>query len=152
MEIVNIWLKSFIPHNYALAEVVKGTGKHSGKTMIHLPTPIKSSFLTNQRGFNADIDAPARMHSEIEIDLTNPRIRNEVQKCYTTTEVDPDTGEELYHGHGKTDRMHFSPLEVNGNVLSVTLKASASNPCICMASFDLAPSQDYFGTLTLNSA
>ncbi len=146
---VKVWLKSFIPHDYEFAEVVKGTGKHSGKTMIHLPMPVKSSFLTDERGFSTDIDAKARMHSEIEIDVTAGQIVNQVQKCYETTEVDPDTGDEKCLDFSSTENMKFLNFRVEGQTIQVDLEASASNPCVKLASLTLAPHQDYKGTLSL---
>lgn len=149
VQTIKIWLKSFIPGDYQFAEVVKGTGKHAGKTMIHLPLPIKSAFLTDQRTFSSDIAAKARMHSELEMDVQKATIVNEVQKCDETTEVDPNTGDEKCVGHGSTDKMKFTKLRVSGKVISVDLEASSANPCAKVASVELAPAQDYFGTLTI---
>src|SRR5215216_2660517 len=109
---VKIWIKAFIPGMIEGAALVPGTGEHAGKTMITNPGLVSRSFLTDQRGFSADIHADARMHSEIEIDVNKGRETFQFHHCYDTIEVDAKTGEEKCRAQGDTSEMRFYDFKV----------------------------------------
>lgn len=110
---IKLWFKAFIPRDLEGASSVPGSGLHSGKTMLLTPGPINACFLTDQRSFSPDIDAHARMHSEIEIDLHTAKILNEVHKCYETIEVDCETGREKCRKSADTSNMKFRDFHVS---------------------------------------
>lgn len=148
---VKIWIKAFIPGTYEGATIVPGKGEHAGKTMLTNPRPINRSFLTDQRGFSADIHAEARMHSEIEIDVVKGRENYQFQHCYDTIEVDPKTGEEKCRAQGDTSEMHFHDFKVapDQRRYTVKIKAGSKNPCIKIGALNLAPNLDYEGGITI---
>ena len=150
IQTVKIWLKSFIPRDSVGAVTIE-QGIHAGKTALPTPPPILKCYLTDNRDFSDHIDAEARMHSEVEIDLENPRIMGEVQKCYPTTEVDCTSGEVTCKETAPTDAMKFSVLDVSEDkhTLSLDLEGSAHNACLKVASVRVSPMLDYHGTITI---
>jgi hypothetical protein len=149
---VKLWLKSFIPRDIDSAVPVPG-GPHAGKTMLPTPGPVNACFLTDQRGFSDDIHASARLHSEIEIDVTGRKMLREYHECFETIQVDRETGEELCRKHSSTERMKFDDFkaaEVDGCLtLTVVLNAASKNPCLEIASIKVSPNVDLSGTLTV---
>ena len=145
---LKLWIKAFVPDNIKGGGVVPGVGGHAGKTTQLL---LNRAFLTDGRGFSSDIHAPARMHSEIEIDLVRRRQVYEFHHCYETIEVDPKTGEEKCRKLGDTENMHFSDVEFfeDGRGCSFAVKASAKNPCIALATVKIMPNLDYEGTIRI---
>jgi hypothetical protein len=143
---IKIWMKAFVPGEYEQAAFVPGTGEHAGKTMLML---LKRAFLTDQRDFSDDIHAPARMHSEMEVDLVRGKQVYEFHHCYETIEVDPNSGKEKCRKSGGTENMRFKDVEFweNGLGFSVALKASSKNPCISVATVKIMPNLDYEGTI-----
>jgi hypothetical protein len=151
IEIVRIWLKSFIPATIETASPVPGSGEHTGKTMLPTPGPLNHCFLTDQRHYSADYNAQARMHSDVEINITENRIIQQQHRCSETIEVDCETGEERCRRAADTDGMSFHSFEVSdsGNRISVQLDGSSKNPCLEIASIKVSPNLDYSGVITI---
>ena len=143
---IKIWFKTFIPQDVAGSVTVPGAGD---QTM--LPTgPIDRCFLTDGRDFSDDVDAEARMHAEIEIDLTTKVMLKQLHKCYATTEVDCQTGEVKCVDYGDTSHMAWKNYKVTAeDVITVDLVGSSHNPCMKIAGVDVSPNLDYNGTLTV---
>jgi hypothetical protein len=150
IERIKLWFKAFIPRELTSAEVVPA-GPHAGKTMLPNPGPVKMYFLTDQRSFDSDIDAHARMHSEIEIDVLDPHVVYQHHKCFSTIQVDPETGEEKCHQPATTDDMKFTHFRVaeNGRTFLIDLEGSSKNPCVEVAHLKLSPNVDYSGTIAI---
>jgi sulfur transfer complex TusBCD TusB component (DsrH family) len=145
-EIIKIWLKAFIPIDSEGSAPVPGD---SSKTML-LTGPVDRCFLTDERRFSEDIDAKARMHSEIEIDLRARTLLNELHKCYETTEIDCHTSEVKCVDYADSSHMSWSNFQVSPEgAISVDLSGSTHNPCMKMAGVDVSPNLDYNGTLTI---
>jgi hypothetical protein len=151
IQTIKIWLKAFIPRNVMTWETVPGNGQHAGKTMLPSPGPATPCYLTDQRDFDSNIDAQARMHSEIEFDIPARKITRELHKCYETIEIDCKTGEETCRQSAKTDDMQFSQFRLldNGFTLAVKLEGSSRNPCLKVANVKVSPNLDYSGTITI---
>lgn len=151
IQTIKLWLKAFIPNSVESAAVVPGSGEHGGKTMLPAPGPIHRCFLTDQRDFDDDINAHARMHSEIEFDMLHGAIIHQYHQCFETIEVDCDTGEERCRESAATDNMHFHNFRVSdgGNHLRVDLEGSTKNPCVEIAALKVSPNLDYAGTITM---
>jgi hypothetical protein len=148
---VKIWLKAFIPNNLDSVEVVGGTGLHAGKTALPTPGPMDMWFLTDQRTFDSDIGASARMHSEIEINLADRTVTHEFHKCFESIEVDRETGAEKCREAADNSTMAFSDFQVSedGKTISMELKGSSKNPCLKIAAIEVSPNLDYTGTIIL---
>jgi hypothetical protein len=141
---VKIWLNAFIPGDIpGLTNIVPGSGSHAGKTMIPGPTPVNDCFLTDQRSFSANPSASSRMHSEIEIDLTVPRIVSEFHRCDPTIEVDCEDGDEECNSSANTGRMKFLNFR-STSIVAVDIVGAANNPC-----FTGSPDIDYEGTIEI---
>lgn len=148
-ETIKIWFKTFIPRDCPGAEPVLG-GPHKGKTMLATPGPINACFLTDQRGFRDDIDAPARMHTEIEVDVRTKHVVNQLHKCYETIQVDCKTGEETCCQTADSSHMKWSDLTVTEEgAITINLSGSSHNPCVKIVGVDVSPNLDYTGTLTI---
>lgn len=145
MAVIKIWLKAFIPLNVEGALPVPGM---AGQTMLSTGV-VARCFLTDGRDFSDDLDASARMHSEIEIDLDTLNVVNELHRCYETTEVDCETGEVQCAERASTDHMQWENLEVSTAGISVDLVGSTHNPCMKVIGIAVSPNLDYDGTLTL---
>ncbi len=155
---VKIWLNAFIPGDIpGLTNIVPGSGLHADKTMIPGPTPVNDCFLTDQRSFSANPSASSRMHSEIEIDLTVPRIVSEFHRCDLTVprivsefhrcdptiEVDCEDGDEECNSSANTGRMKFLNFR-STSIVAVNIVGAANNPC-----FTGSPDIDYEGTIEI---
>src|SRR5664279_4656707 len=148
---VKLWIKAFIPSTYERAVVVPGTGAHAGKTMVTGSWVMNRCFLTDQRSFSSDIHADARMHSEIEIDVTKGKEIYQFHHCYDTIEIDPHNGIERCRAQGDTSEMRFYDFKVGTRQKRYTLKikAGSKNPCIRIAGVNIAPNLDYLGSITV---
>lgn len=148
---LKIWLNAFIPRD--LGEMTKPVlkGIHAGKTMLPGPLPLSNCFLTDQRDFCTDMDAHSRMHSKIEIDISELRLVHELHRCDLTIEINCDSGEVMCQESSTIDRMKFSDFEVSDdkNTISVKIEAAAKNPCFKIANIKASPNVDYHGTLTI---
>jgi hypothetical protein len=148
---LKIWLKSFIPSDLEGLETVSGTGEHAGKTMLPSPGPIKACFLTDQRGFSSDIDASARTHSQIEIDLGTASLIGQQHHCCETIQVDCDDGAEKCRDVADHSQMEFTNFTVSEaeRTIQVDLQGSARNPCFEVANIKLSPNLDYKGVISI---
>ena len=148
---IKLWMKAFIPSTYEKVALVPPGGVHAGKTMLTDSWLVDRTFLTDQRGFSADIHAEARMHSEIEIDVVKGRENYQFQHCYDTVEVDPKTGEEKCRAQGDTSEMRFYDFKVapDQRRYTVRIKAGSKNPCVKIGALNLAPNLDYEGGITI---
>ena len=145
---VKIWLKVFIPRNISGYTKTVPSGIHAGKTMIPGPTPASDCFLTDNRDFDSNIAAPARMHSEIKIDVTNetPTIINQFHFCGQTHEINCKIGEEECSQTASNSGMRFFNLRGSrSSSINIDLEGAANNPCAIGS-----PYIDYKGTLTIN--
>ena len=151
---VRVWLNAFIPRDIDGITVPVPPGAYAGKTMIHGPIPgISDCFLTDNRDFDSDINASARMHSEIIIDFSdplNPIIISQIQKCNNTIEIDWEDGDEECVRSADSSRMEFRNLHfasLKGGVIgsSFEIVLVAGNPCVTGA-----PDIDYKGTIIVN--
>ncbi len=142
---VKVWLNAFIPKDVdSLTE--QAPSPHAGKTMLRGPIPgISDCYLTDNRGFDPDIKAVSRMHSEIEIDVAGVTTLSQMHKCDTTHEIDCEDGKSECTKSGNTSRMSFSNLRSSSGVIQVDIKAAANNPCQSGS-----PDIDYEGTITIN--
>jgi hypothetical protein len=151
IQTIRLWIKAFIPTSIEPSAIVPGSGEHGGKVMLPAPGPIRRCFLTDQRDFDDNINARARMHSEIEFDMLHGAIIHQYHQCFETIEVDCDTGEERCRESADTDKMRFHNFQVSdgGNRLSIELEGSTKNPCMEIASLKVSPNLDYDGTITV---
>lgn len=144
---LKVWLKAFIPYDVEGSEPVPGD---NSQTMLH-PGLVERCFLTDRRDFSDDLDASARMHSEIAIDLQTRRVLNELHKCYPTTEVDCATGEIKCTESADTSSMKWEKFEVSDTgIITVDLFGSTHNPCMKVVGVPVSPNLDYNGTLTVS--
>jgi hypothetical protein len=145
IQTVKVWLNAFIPRDVdGITEPAPSV--HSGKTMLRGPIPFVSDcYLTDNRGFDSNIQALSRMHSEIEIDVTGPTIVSFKHRCDPTHEIDCKYGDEECTESGNTSDMSFSNLRSSSGLIQVDLKAAANNPC-----HRGSPYIDYEGTITIN--
>lgn len=151
IETIRLWLNAFIPDTAETVTDVPGNGEHGGKKMLPAPGPLSRCYLTDQRGFSSDVDAPARMHSDIEVDVLRSRIIHQHHQCFETIEVDCETGEETCRKSADTDGMSFTDFEVSGDkhMITIKLQGSSKNPCLEVASLKVSPNVDYVGTVTI---
>lgn len=142
---VKVWLNAFIPQNVdSITE--PAPSPHTGKTMLRGPVlGISDCYLTDNRGFDLNVNAVSRMHSEIEIDVTGPTILFQKHTCDPTHEIDCEDGAAECTKSGDTSRMSFSNLRSSSGLVKVDLKAAADNPCQSGS-----PDIDYEGTITIN--
>lgn len=145
IQTVKVWLNAFIPRDVdGITEPAPSV--HSGKTMLRGPIAgVSDCYLTDNRGFDSNIQALSRMHSEIEIDVTGPTIVSQKHKCDPTHEIDCEDGDEECTRSGDTSRMSFSNLRSSSGLIKVDLKASANNPCQSGS-----PDIDYEGTIAID--
>jgi hypothetical protein len=141
---VRIWFKTFVPDDIADVQPVPA-GPHVGKSMFRSPGPIEAWFLTDQRGFSADPEASARMHSEIELDLLDFHIVREFHKCDPTIQVDHKTGLEDCCETADASEMSFTDFQFSREAkqISMHLHGSAKNECLKLGPVKLSPNLDY---------
>ncbi|MBZ0287875.1 MAG: hypothetical protein K8I30_09700, partial [Anaerolineae bacterium] len=118
--------------------------------MLLTPGPINACYLTDQRGFSSDINAHARMHSEIEIDMQAGVILHQLHRCDETIEVDCDNGKEKCRQSAETGQMKFSGLKVSQEgAITLEISGSTHNPCLKVANIAVSPNLDYNGTISI---
>lgn len=141
---MSFWIKAFIPAT--IDNLTEALPTAPGLTMIRGPIPAFSDcFHTDQRGFSDDIQASARMHSQVTVDFTGPTpgLSELEHRCSPTIECDCEDGDEECNKVGDVSRMSFS-LEPNTNdrIAIVKLEGAANNPCHAGS-----PDIDYRGTI-----
>jgi len=159
LESITIWLNAFIPNSVCVQKgdlfaievpVPSGT-----------PVPEVRFFTGDQREFSEDINASARMHSEVRIEALSsdvPQLAAQRQICGESHEVDGD-GNIIASATASTDRMSFfnlrgsQTIDPNGGVIDgipdsvqIDVAGSASLPLI------IAPDIDYSGTFIIDRA
>ncbi len=148
IETVRLWLNGFIPRVVEGGRAVTA-GAHVGKTMLPAPGLPNACFLTDQRDFSSEPGAPARTHSEIEIDVARGVILREFHRCSETIQVNCDSGEETCRKASSTEFMGFRNFSSSGDTITVEIKGSARNACLEVASIPISPSLDYAGMITI---
>jgi hypothetical protein len=128
-----------------------GDDPHRGKTVLPAPGPVNACFLTDGRDFSDDIQAKARMHSEIDIQFHAQPFPHEAHWCSDTVQVDCATGEELCRETPDNSQMRFSNFHISqdGRQISFDLKASSKNSCLKVAELKISPNLDYEGAFTI---
>lgn len=160
LESITIWLNAFIPSSVC---ELKGDVFviEVPANLWHTPVPVIRYFSGDQREFSNDINASARMHSEVRIEALSsdtPQLVSQRQICGTSHEVDAD-GNIIASATASTEQMSFFNLrgsqtvDPEGGVIDgipgsvqIDLAGSASLPLI------LAPDIDYSGTFIIDRA
>jgi len=143
---VKFWLNSFIPRD--IPGQTEPAPNHPEQTMIN-PRFIPGCYLTDNRGFSNDVHAYSRLHSEIVIGVSGPRLLGEWHHGDYTRRIDCQTGEEVCTQQADTSRMHFSGLRgAASSVIQIDLMGSGHDPCTFGAG--LIGDIDYIGTVTIN--
>jgi hypothetical protein len=109
---LTIWLNAFIPSNAPGA--ITPT---PGFSQTAIKGPLGTCYLTDQRGCSSNILGSARMHSEIEIDVSGTSVSSWTVVSYKhqtgpTIEVNCNTGNELCQDLAPNTNMSFGPLRV----------------------------------------
>ncbi|MGH2559991.1 MAG: hypothetical protein ACRDJH_13065 [Thermomicrobiales bacterium] len=130
---ITLWVNAFIPRDVPGVSQPVPAGDFAGMTMLPGPTAINDCFLTDQRTFSADFNAPSRMHSEITIDVENGRVvgeRGGTHWCSPTHEVDCEDGDVECTATAR-NRGRFSVFWSSRDVtlFGVYLNADGNNPC-----------------------
>lgn len=143
---VRIWMKAFIPGQIPELTETVPDGPHAGKTMIPGPTFLNDCFLTDNRSFDSDESAKARLTSFVELDLSGSRpvLKSQRHYCDPTMEVDCEDGDVECSQAGSNEGS-FTNLRIDrdGTVL-LDLEAFGNNPC-----FTGSPSIDMWGTISI---
>jgi Domain of unknown function (DUF4157)/Protein of unknown function (DUF3238) len=144
---VKVWLKAFIPKDVP-GVTEAAPSPHAGLTMVPGPIPgVSDCFLTDQRGFSADIGASSRMHSEVEIDVTKPSVIRQWNTCWPSHEIDCGDGDVECNARAQVYGGYYG-LEVSSpSTLQISLAARANNAC-----YSGSPDIVYDGTVTVSPA
>jgi hypothetical protein len=147
---IKVWLNAFIPKDVP-GRSFPATGSHTGQTMLKGPVPLVSDcFLTDQRSFSSIINAPSRLHSEVEIDISTPqqpKIASQSNMCSTTFEIDCEDGDDECVKVGTVNGGYSNlQLGTSPSRYVINLQASSSNPC-----FIGSPSVNYKGQITIDA-
>src|SRR5436190_4873978 len=152
---VRFWINAFLPNSVC---------EQDGDLFaVSIPDPWPRFFAGDQREFDSDVTASARMHSEVTLgDLSseNPVVMEETHRCGESFELDDD-GNIINRATAPTDGMHFFNLrgsqtvDPEGGVLDgvpdsvqIDFAGSASLPI----PLTFAPDIDYSGTLAIDRA
>lgn len=158
LQSVTVWVNAFIP-NSACIQKGEVFAVEVPTFITGLPIPEVRFFMGDQREFSDDVQASARMHSEVRIEglsTETPQLAAERQVCGESHEVDAD-GTIVASETADTRRMAFMNLRgsqttdpeggvvdgIEGSV-QVDVVGSASLPLI------IAPDIDYSGTFTID--
>jgi hypothetical protein len=154
---IRFWINAFIPDSVC---VLKGD-----LFAVEVPSPsppfLTRFFAGDQRSFSDNLDASARMHSEVMIvglSSDTSQIAEEKHICGESLELD-EQGNILQRATAPTDRMKFTDLRGSQTVdpeggvvdgipgsVQIDFFGSASLPLIA------APDIDYSGTLVIDRA
>jgi hypothetical protein len=142
------WLNAFIPGT--IAGLTTPVPSHAGLTMIHGPIPgVSDCFHTDQRDFSQDINASARLHSEVTVDFSGPTpgLAGIHHKCSPTIECDCEDGDEECNKAADTSEMSFTLLSgTSVHSASLKLVGAAHNGCV-----PGSPAIDYTGTIAVRT-
>jgi len=126
-------------------KTISAPAPYAGMTMLNGPI-FSKCYLGDNRPFDANIHAPSRMHSEIEIDVTGPTETSQYHHCDETREIDCTSGVTRCTGHGKTSNMKFFNLRgSSATVIEVELEGASNNPC-----YRGSPDIDYEATVFID--
>ncbi|GAA1531922.1 hypothetical protein GCM10009827_057110 [Dactylosporangium maewongense] len=160
---VKFWINAFIPT--AVCQDIGGTEAAVVQgTFPGTPFPSTWFLAGDQRSFSDDIDASARLHSEVEIgglDTGTPDVTFEMHRCGESRALDAD-GNVIEVGVAPTTDMAFFNLrrnqtvdpeggviddDDNPNLVQIDVSGSGRVP-FSVAPF--VPSIDYVGTLSFD--
>ncbi len=135
---MTIWLNAFIPKEVLRADGslytrTLGVKPFEGMTAIPPPIPELNCYLTDQREFSDDIDAPSRMHARAVIDLATGRLVDGLARCNQTTSLDCDSGAVSCRDRAPTRAivMGESVRRVGfGRIIELVFDAQSSIPCL----------------------
>jgi hypothetical protein len=149
VERIKVWMNAFIPQTIPGLTFNPLRGPYTNFTVIPAPLSwnpgIQNDFLTDQRFFSSDVEASARMHSELELDIDSLVGFRDFHRTSMTTAIDHVSGELACERLAFNDRMHFVPLSITPELIQVELNGRANNRC---ARF--SPDIIYFGTITID--
>jgi Domain of unknown function (DUF4157)/Protein of unknown function (DUF3238) len=141
---VKLWLNAFIPATVP-GKTIPAVGPHAGKTMLNGPI-FSQCYLTDNRGFDAAIHAPSRIHAEIEIDVSGPSETFHWADCSETHEIHCKTGAGVCTKKGPTAGITFSkPRGSAASLIEVDMVGASNNPC-----YSGSPDIDYEGTARID--
>ena len=119
MATISFWLNAFIPKVVPGYTQIIPSGVHVNKTAVPLPGVARlwpgntfkdwnAGYLTDQRGFDSDEAASARMHCWAEVDLSKLQLAKQVHRSSGTTQVNMKTGEQTGFAYSNMDRCNFT--------------------------------------------
>ncbi|WP_020387658.1 peptidoglycan-binding domain-containing protein [Kribbella catacumbae] len=118
LHVVTFWINGFIPDPGMTPFVVPAPGP-GDRSMIVIPdVPFNRFFLGDNRGFSQAVDAPARIHSLVEItnlETGTPQLQAVDHKCGESHELD-GTGQIIRSATAPIDRLRFLRLRGNSSV------------------------------------
>lgn len=131
MSIITIWFKAFIPETIKDVTFEIQKGELKGKTYVYGPPHIKEGYLTDQRSFDSDINAKARITLIFKIDLSKDPVKIEDPKkyCDSTKEINIKKGEIIQEKVGK---ITFEPeyISIRQGDVKIKFNIEAGNPLV----------------------
>ncbi|CAG8631686.1 15732_t:CDS:10 [Dentiscutata erythropus] len=141
---VKFWIKAFIP--LKVDGVTKEYPKDKSKSMIEGIPIFGDCFLTDQRSFSNDINAKARMHSEVIVTFSGSGYKlQQMHKCDETTEVDCEDGDVEGKKTQNNKDMSFSLKSGSYERVELRFSAARNNPLVTGS-----PDIDLKGTLVID--
>lgn len=132
-ERVKFWIKAFIPNSIDGGKPVP-KGPLQGQTMFDGPFPWSDCFLTDNRGFSADVRASARMHIEAEVATTPRELSFSGAWSFPTREVDCEDGD-IECNRRPTPRAlvtlvpNWPPYQEDPDLIQLPVTGAANDPC-----------------------
>src|SRR6266478_4426998 len=153
LDSINFWLNAFIPNS---ACITKG----DIFVVVSPPIPVPRFFAGDQRDFSDDVNASARMHSEVRLEGLStdaPTIASQNNVCGESREVDGE-GNIIASATASADRIFFVNLrgsqsvDPDGGGVVDGIPGSIQIDIVGSAGMPLMPSPDidYSGTLTID--
>ena len=141
---IEFWINAFIP--LSVPGVTMPYPADTSKSMIGNLLGISDCFLSDQRSFDSDIGASARMHSETTVSLSGGSYSwTQIHYCGQTTEVDCEDGDVEGTATQSNDNMEFKELSGSYDKVVLDFAAARNNP-LWLGSPDI----DLVGTLTVD--
>ena len=111
---ITFWLNAFIPRDIFGVTTILRDGEYKGLTALS----ERPCYLTDQRNFSNDLQAPSRTHSWVKVDLTaSEPVLTQHQRCDDLIECDPASGEVLRKQRGSMSKMKFSLEATSPSIL-----------------------------------
>jgi len=129
---VKFWINTFIPRDI-LGITKICSSYNSGKTMIKVPS-LRSKkskcFLTDNRNFDGSIYAPSRIHSEVEISLTDstPSVISQKHRCDILYQINCETGNTEKILTLDPTNSRFYDLNLRDGKIQITTTGKSLNP------------------------